>query len=418
MRILLSAFRRAPIEGTDEVLFVRSLAEQLADRGHQVGLITNQPGAIGPLDPSTGSVDGGGIVVHHLDDGSDRRASPRRRRWYRSRSGMIGRAADASPYDVVHHVGPLDLHDIAGLRRGNVPYVLGPLSGGEVAPFEFRRYFDDDWPSEVWRRRRVRFAIAQAPSIRRAVGGASVVLAANPETANLVRRLGATHVEPMVDAVVPDGRLGERPPERRPSEHLRVLWVGPPDRGRALPLALDILAGVEQEIPVRLRVTGGLPDDPWHRMLSGRPGVAERLDLVGTVGPSERSKLLDDSDILLQSALRAPGAGSMVEAMAVGVPVVALEHQAARLTLADGGGLLLPVTNPADVIHTGAKVLARLATRPEWRQTLATEAWSAAHRFSVAGQTRAIEAVYRRAIDGREPPDHPEGAGESDRDRR
>jgi L-malate glycosyltransferase len=123
-------------------------------------------------------------------------------------------------------------------------------------------------------------------------------------------------------------------------------------------------------------------------------GLVERVRFLGE--REDVPRVLGAVDIVLAPSWEEPFGRSIVEAMALGVPVVATSVGGPAEIVRDGSdGLLLPPRAP----ERWAEAIARLADRPEERAAMgAAGRESAARRFGVEPHVRAVLAAYGEAL--------------------
>jgi glycosyltransferase involved in cell wall biosynthesis len=158
---------------------------------------------------------------------------------------------------------------------------------------------------------------------------------------------------------------------------------------------LDAVAGLPG---VRCELAGGhFPSDADYvaelRRRAAEPDLDGRVALLGHVDALETLRGWD----VMVSASTSPEAGplAVLEAMALGVPVVATDHGGSAEYLADGGGLLVP---PGDA-HALRGALAGLLADRRLRRRLGAEG-----RASVAARydrSRTLPALYAALVGGR-----------------
>jgi glycosyltransferase involved in cell wall biosynthesis len=121
-------------------------------------------------------------------------------------------------------------------------------------------------------------------------------------------------------------------------------------------------------------------------------GLTEKVILAGRV---PRPEVVVCRATLLVQPSRSEGFGSSVlDALAAGVPVVASDTGGLPEALALGGGLLVPVEDPAAL----AKAIARLLDNPAERSRLAASGRQAAQSFAVPQLVSRTLDVYRSLV--------------------
>ena len=127
-----------------------------------------------------------------------------------------------------------------------------------------------------------------------------------------------------------------------------------------------------------------------------RLGLAERVRLHGAVGASEVRRLLGQASLLCAPALGGEALGLvLVEAMAVGVPVVASDIDGYRIAARAGRAALL--TPPGDVVAL-ASALERVGSDHATRVRLVAAGRASARRFDVSVVGAQHLKVYERVV--------------------
>lgn len=131
--------------------------------------------------------------------------------------------------------------------------------------------------------------------------------------------------------------------------------------------------------------------------LTGELGLADRVHLIGHI--DEPARLVADADFFVMSS-REEGLGtSVLEAMALGIPVASTTAGGLPEMLKDGAGVLAPPGDP-DAL---ADAVARLLSEPGLARTVTQRATVAVQRFTAARMAEAVRTVYRscaHSIDG------------------
>jgi glycosyltransferase involved in cell wall biosynthesis len=213
-------------------------------------------------------------------------------------------------------------------------------------------------------------------------------------------------VPPGVDTHVfqPDGPAASR--DGRP-RLLMVVTSLAGDRGPAAALhALAAVPGAELII-VGGPAAGELARDPGHQELSqlaGRLGVTDRVTFTGQLRQAGMPALMRSADGLLNLSLAGPLARVTIEAMACGLPVIAVSGGAHQDAVLDGTtGYLIASTQPAPL----ARRIRQLLATP-LREGMAIAAASRARdRYSWERIGTETLAVYETAVQGTRPASGP-----------
>ena len=276
--------------------------------------------------------------------------------------------------------------------------VAAQASGRELNLPQIQTFYSlavQDGPSAGARRARLELALAR--SARAVLVGASA-------ESTVLARLGVPQaairvVPPGVDTSLfqPDGPIetrGDRP------RLLMVVTSLAADRGPAAALhALAAVPGAE------LFIAGGPPaaqlaGDPGQQALSklaGQLGVADRVTIAGQVTRAGIPALMRSADVLLNLSPGEPLARVSIEAMACGVPVIAVGTSAHRDAVLDGTtGYLVTGTQPAPL----ARRIRQLLGSPLREGMAIAAATRARDRYSWERIGAETLAVYQTAVPG------------------
>jgi glycosyltransferase involved in cell wall biosynthesis len=121
-------------------------------------------------------------------------------------------------------------------------------------------------------------------------------------------------------------------------------------------------------------------------------GLRSRVHLVGHMDDPVR--LIADADLFVMSS-KAEGLGtSVLDAMALGIPVASTSAGGLPEMLANGAGLLVP---PGDPVALGEAV-ERIVTETELRAALVTRAKAEVTKFTDVRMAEALASVYRSCV--------------------
>ena len=230
---------------------------------------------------------------------------------------------------------------------------------------------------------------------------ASLVVAANPETDALARRLGATGVVSMPDVGVPDDYAPPAVPQRPGGGVTRILWVGRLAPRKAVVLALDAMALMPADAEAELVVVGGGAESEVASATIAERGLRGRVKLRGPLLWSDVRAEYRDADIFLFTSLRDSGGVPLAEAMAWGLPIVTLDHQGAASFVPADAGIRVPVTDPGTSVRELSAALVDLCASPDLRKQMGEAARLAAGAFTWSEKAKDMTGFYAKAADHR-----------------
>ncbi len=178
----------------------------------------------------------------------------------------------------------------------------------------------------------------------------------------------------------------------------RVITVGRLIAIKGLDLAIRAFANSALPADAELVLIG---DGPWRKRLESltdQLNLSHRVEFRGTVDRAEVLNAFRQADVLLFPSFE--GAGMVVmEAMACGLPVVALQHGGPGEYLDEHTGIRVPVTHPDTVVVQLGDALHELYTNKKRRQAMSQAAIQRAHeQFSWDQRGEALRTLLEGMV--------------------
>ena len=303
----------------------------------------------------------------------------------------------------VHHV-TYNAVDFPGLLWA-IPgprFLWGPAGGGQTPPAALRAYYGADWPRQRLRAL-MKAALRVNPVVRAALARADLVVAANGETARRLAPLARPgKVRRMLETAVASETIAAAP--RSGHAPLRVIWVGRFERRKAPGMFVQVARMLAARDPGAFAFTmigGGAMRDAIRARAADVPG----LTLAGEIPFEAMRDAYAEADVLAFTSLQDTSGNVVLEALAAGIPVVALDHQGSAEILPSGGGWLVPPSSPARAVAGFAAALGALRHPATYAE--ASRAALANVRAHHGWEARAAE--WRRLLDRAAP--GPAGGG-------
>jgi glycosyltransferase involved in cell wall biosynthesis len=252
--------------------------------------------------------------------------------------------------DLIHHVTYSKYWAPSFVSLLPVPFVWGPVGGGETMPRGFvRRY---SFSGRLYERLRdwARRIGEHDPFVKLTARRSAVALATTAESAMRMRALGARSVEvyPAIGLTQEDldvfdsVKSSERNVVRFLSIGRLLHWKGFDLGIRAF--ALANLADAE------FVIVGDGPERKRLQALAAELGIESQIRFLGARSREETLKVIGESDVLVHPSLHESGGLVCLEAMAARRPVLCLDWGGPAVQVADGTGIRVSVRDATQVI--------------------------------------------------------------------
>lgn len=162
-------------------------------------------------------------------------------------------------------------------------------------------------------------------------------------------------------------------------------------------LLTAVAAAIRQRPDTHLIIVGGGPHLCYALPLAESLGIADRAHFTGSVPREEVRNYLAAADVFVFASQTETQGIVVVEALAAGLPVVAVEATGVSSAVTDNvEGLLCPCDESAFALQ-----LLRLLNDPDLRGTMSAAARARAYDFSARKSAQQLVRYYEEVIDRR-----------------
>lgn len=263
-------------------------------------------------------------------------------------------------FDLTHHVTFVKYWSPSFLALLNIPFLWGPVGGGEAAPKPFWRDFG--WRGKVYETLRATaqrlgeldpFTIATA---RRC----ALAQATTEDTAKRLRHLGVPQLRVFSEAGLSEQDLAdlkqcplpEASPIRFVSSGRLLHWKG---------FHLGLRAFIQADLPdAEYWILGDGPEKEQLQQLAQASPAAERIRFFGRVARSEVLEALSSCHVMVHPSLHDSGGWACLEAMAIGRPVICLNLGGPGVQVTESTGIKVEATDPQQAVTDIAAAITRL----------------------------------------------------------
>jgi glycosyltransferase involved in cell wall biosynthesis len=296
---------------------------------------------------------------------------------------------------VVHEPIPVSPRAPSMTYGVGAPVIIGPMNGGMTFPpgFASAGGWLERWLIPLGRR--------FGPLVNALVPGkrqAAMLLVANERTRAALPGGSCRRVVELVENGVDLSLFRPRGSPRSPRARTRFAFVGRLIAVKAVDLLLDAVARASAEVDLELHVIGDGPERPALEARARKSRLGDRVVFHGFVPQDRCPTLLADADALVMPSLQDCGGAVVLEAMAMGLPVIATRWGGPADYLDDSTGVLVDPAGPVPFVDGLSVALVRLARAPELRARLGLAALERARReFDWERKVDRIIELYRAA---------------------
>jgi len=348
--------------------------------------------------------------------------------WQLGSRAVAARAHRHERFDVVHHLTFGRYWSPSGVAGLGVPFVWGPLGGGETTPAPFRKALGFRGRRYEVLRDVARSIGEHDPLVGRTAARATIAIASTSDTLARLRRLGCRDarlllqmgVDPNEAAVLQATAAEVSPTNPMPEDRRRQPDDGRDRRegvafftlGRLIHwkgVHLAVAAFARANLPgSTLTIIGDGPQLPELRAQAIQEGVADRVRFPGGLTRDEALRWVRDHDVMIHPSLHDQAPAAVFEALALGKPVVCLDIGGPAQQVSEDVGFVVPVLDPDQVVSDMATAMRRLATDPETLARMSSRAPAyVVERFSWRAKAGRISEYYQEALERRTPAPSP-----------
>jgi len=296
------------------------------------------------------------------------------------------------PFNAVYHVTFVTVKFGSFMGRLGVPFILGPIAGGERAPLRLRRSMP--FTGKVRELLRDFGILLQrySPLTRSAYSAARHIYVT---TADSVRLVPVKYrFKTSVHLAIATNSHAVQDHERHPPEFPRFIFAGQLIHLKGVHLAIRALAEARKVLPtVTLTLVGAGPAERWLRSVANRLSLTEAVKFAGQLPRHKLLDLLSGYTALVFPSLHDTGGMVVLEALSQGVPVICLDLGGPGVIVNSPCGIVIPTVNvgETEVVSAIASAMITLGkmTASEWK-SLSAGATARANELSWDKLTECI----------------------------
>lgn len=299
-----------------------------------------------------------------------------------------------NPFDIVYHVTFVSMRYGSFMGRLGIPFVIGPIAGGERAPFRLLRGIPlRCLVIELLRNSCILFHRYNLLA-RQAYASAERIYVTTSESLRLIPPKWRSKVTVHL-AIATRCHAAHKAAQRQP-EGLRFVFAGHLLAFKGAHLAIHALAEARRTIPIAtLTIFGVGPDEGWLRAVARRYGVSHAVEFAGSLPRQQLINTLNRYTAFVFPSLHDSGGLVVMEALSEGIPVVCLDLGGPGVIVNESCGIAVPTAkaNMIQVVTCIANAMVSLGTMSSAEyERLSMGSLARATELSWAGLTACVAA--------------------------
>ncbi len=306
----------------------------------------------------------------------------------------------AGEFDLVHRVTPLSPITSSflapKLAKIGVPFILGPLNGGIGWPKPFAHL----QAQEGDRLGKLRGLAKLLPGHGRTQQYASTIIAASRSTYEEIPSKWRNKTVFLPENAIDVERFPMTPKQERKPGPLRLVFVGRLVPYKGADILLEAAAPLVREGKAVVDIIGDGPQKEKLKQMAEADGITSGVKLDGWVKHEVLAKQLAENDLFVFPSAREFGGGVVLEAMALGLPAVVLDHGGPAELIPEGLGHKISIESREQVIADVRKTIERYVEDPSTLHAMGLRCQEHISRyFTWESRARQLQEVYQWTLD-------------------
>lgn len=251
-----------------------------------------------------------------------------------------------------------------------IPFIWGPIGGGDCEPKSFLKVL----PLKQRFMQTTRYIMNAFsffnPFIMIPAAKAVAILARTPNSAHVIPRCFQHKTKVILETAMEEKIFEHRKKKRKEDTIIRLITTGRLLPNKNILTAVRALKYIPQKHGISFTIVGSGYQREDIEVEAQKNGWGDYVKVIAEMPRQDVLELVEQSDIFLFPSLREGGSWSLMEAMAIGLPVICLDWAGMAITVDDTCAIRLPVTNPKQMPKDMANAIIKLIENPELREQM------------------------------------------------
>jgi len=305
--------------------------------------------------------------------------------------------------DIVHSLTFGNIWSPAFVSIIPVPFVWGPIGGGEQVPKDFRREWSLKGRIQELIRDFILFSLRLNFFFSYNCLKASKIIVKTKQSASRIPRKHKKKVTPMLETAVHPKHvhLGKKHC-RKDVAKIRILSIGRLIPSKGIDLAIKAASSLNERLnDFEYIIIGDGPERKKLEYLVHLYNLSNKVKLLGHMPREKVLEYLCSCDVFLFPSLREGGAWALFEAMYFSLPIICLDIAATSEIIDNESGIKIKPVSPDQAIKQLAAALLKLAIDPSLRKKIGQAGRERVKQhYTWETKGNMVQRIYESALGG------------------
>lgn len=253
-------------------------------------------------------------------------------------------------FDLIHHVGTNDFRFLGKLYKLNIPFIIGPIGGAQETPKQLEYYIRNHKQSEQFRKI-INKLFTSMPGYKRALNKARYIFFSNDETRDyLLPKIRSKNKCKILTEVGWDYVTDLSDHKYNEMQEIIILWAGRMEYRKGLELLFDVLDRLSETDKWKLLLCGDGSEKSFYEKIISTKTYRNQVKFLGKISYEQMKEVYKMANIFVFPSLRETTGTVIIEAMANGLPVIALRQGGAKYVITNETGDLVTGNSQEEIL--------------------------------------------------------------------
>ena len=253
----------------------------------------------------------------------------------------------------------------------NVSFIWGPVGGGDGEPESFKKELNIKQQLFYHIRLALKKMLIINPFVLIPAIKSKVILVRTENTSNIFPKWVRSKIKVVLETAIEFEIFNYvKKPKENKNVEICLITTGRLMPSKNIITAVRSLKYLPSSYQILFKIIGSGSEKSKIEWEIAKNSQKHQIVLMSEVTRSQVLEELTQSDIYLFPSLREGGSWALMEAMALGLPVVCLNWSGMKIITDDSSAVRLPVTNPDQMPKDMAAAICKLIENPELRKKM------------------------------------------------